>query len=153
MLEGILDLVKDQVLPAIANNADIPADKRDAVAETTTSAIAQGLMEHFTSNNLSAITSLFSDEPTNSAGGNIVNSLQTSVVNALSEKVGLNKTVAAGIAAVVIPAIMNLFSKKANDPKDEGFNIESLIGALAGGGNSGGAGGLLGMLGGLFGGK
>lgn len=75
--------------------------------------------------------------------------LQNSVVNALSEKLGLNKDIANSIASAVIPAIMSLFSQKANDPNDESFTIESLIGAL--GGKSGG--GLLGMLGGLFGNK
>lgn len=148
MIEGILDLVKSQVLPAITNNPDIPADKREAVAETTTSTIVDGLKEQFTPSNLSAITSLFSGDSASNGGG-IVNSLQTSVVNALSEKVGLDKGIATSIAAAVIPAVMSCFSQKANDPKDEGFNIQSLIETFAG--NK--SGGLLGMLGGLFGGK
>lgn len=148
MLEGIINLVKDQVLPAITNNADIPSDKKEAAVETTTSTIIDGLKEHFTPDNLSAITSLFS-EGGSSGGSNIVSGLQSSVVNALSEKVGLSKDVANSIASAVIPAIMGLFSKKANDPNDEGFSIESLIGAFEG--KNGG--GILGMLGGLFGNK
>lgn len=146
MLEGIIDLVKEQVVPAIANNENIPADKRSAVVETTTSTVVEGLKEYFTPDNISSITSMFSGE---SGGGNIVSSLQSSVVNALTEKLGLNKDIANSIASAVIPAIMSLFSQKANDPNDEGFTVESLIGAL--GGKSGG--GLLGMLGGLFGNK
>nr|WP_297166261.1 DUF937 domain-containing protein [uncultured Dysgonomonas sp.] len=146
MLEGILDLVKEQVVPAIANNENIPADKRSAVVETTTTTVVEGLKEYFTPDNISSITSLFSGE---AGGSNIVSGLQNSVVNALSEKLGLNKDIANSIASAVIPAIMSLFSQKANDPNDESFTIESLIGAL--GGKSGG--GLLGMLGGLFGNK
>lgn len=146
MLEGILDLVKEQVVPAIANNENIPADKRSAVVETTTTTVVEGLKEYFTPDNISSITSLFSGE---AGGSNIVSGLQNSVVNALSEKLGLNKDIANSIALAVIPAIMSLFSQKANDPNDESFTIESLIGAL--GGKSGG--GLLGMLGGLFGNK
>lgn len=146
MLEGILDLVKEQVVPAIANNENIPADKRSAVVETTTATVVEGLKEYFTPDNISSITSLFSGE---AGGSNIVSGLQNSVVNALSEKLGLNKDIANSIASAVIPAIMSLFSQKANDPNDESFTIESLIGAL--GGKSGG--GLLGMLGGLFGNK
>lgn len=146
MLEGILDLVKEQVVPAIANNENIPADKRSAVVETTTATVVEGLKEYFTPDNISSITSLFSGE---AGGSNIVSGLQNSVVNALSEKLGLNKDIANSIASAVIPAIMSLFSQKANDPNDESFTIESLIEAL--GGKSGG--GLLGMLGGLFGNK
>ncbi len=147
MLEGIIDLVKGQVLPAITNNTEIPADKKEAAVETTTSTIVDGLKEHFTPDNLSAITSLFSGG--SSGGSNIVSGLQSSVVNTLSEKVGLNKEVANSIASAVIPAIMGLFSQKVNDPNDKGFSLESLVTAF--GGKSGG--GILGMLGGLFGNK
>ena len=83
MLEGILDLVKEQVVPAIANNENIPADKRSAVVETTTTTVVEGLKEYFTPDNISSITSLFSGE---AGGSNIVSGLQNSVVNALSEK-------------------------------------------------------------------
>lgn len=146
MLDDILKLVKQEVLPAITNNAEVPSDKKDAVIETTTSTIVDGLKKQFTPDNLSAITNLFSGDT--SEGSNIVSGLQSSVVNALSEKVGLNKDVANNIASAVIPAIIGLFSKKVNDPEDKGFNIESIIGALSGGKGSSG---LLGMLGGLFG--
>lgn len=148
MLDNIIQLVKDEALGVIANNAEVPGDKKEAVVETTTSTIVDGLKDHFTPDNLSAITSLFSGESP-AGGSDIVNSLQNSVVNALSEKVGLNRDVANSIASAVIPAIMNLFSNKANDPNDTGFNIESIIGAF--GGKS--SGGILGMLGGLLGNK
>lgn len=147
MLDEIIKLVKDEALGAVTNNTQVPADKKEAVVETTTSTIVNGLKEHFTPDNLSAITNLFSGASAGS--GSLVTSLQSSVVNALSEKVGLNKDVANSIASAVIPAIMNLFSNKTNDPNEPGFNIESLIGAF--GGKSGG--GILGMLGGLLGNK
>lgn len=147
MLEGIIDLVKDQVLPAITNNAEIPAEKKEAVVETTTSTIIDGLKEHFTPDNLSAITNLFAGGGS-TGGSDIVSGLQSSVVNALSEKVGLNKDTANSIASAVIPAITSLFSKKVNDPNDKEFSIESLMKAFSGKG-----GGILGALGGLFGNK
>lgn len=146
MLEGIIDLVKDQVLPAITNNSAIPADKKEAAVETTTSTIVDGLKEHFTPDNLALITSLFSGGGS-AGGGDIVSGLQSSVVNALSEKVGLNKDIANSIASAVVPAIMGLFSQKVNDPNDKGFSIESIMGAFGGKGG----GGILGALGCLFG--
>lgn len=146
MLEGIIDLVKDQVLPAITNNSAIPTDKKEAAVETTTSTIVDGLKEHFTPDNLASITSLFSGSGS-AGGGDIVSGLQSSVVNALSEKVGLNKDIANSIASAVVPAIMSLFSQKVNDPNDKGFSIESIVGAFGGKGS----GGILGALGGLFG--
>jgi uncharacterized protein YidB (DUF937 family) len=145
MLENIIGLVKDQVLNTVSGNANIPEDKKDSVVETTTSAVLSGLKDHFTPDNLSAITSLFGGG--SGAGNNISSSLQTTVVSALSEKVGLNKDLANSIASSVIPAIMGLLSNKSNDPNDSGFSVESIIGALSGKGG----GGILGALGSLFG--
>lgn len=147
MLEGIIDLVKDQVLPAITNNAEVPAEKKEAAVEATTSTIIDGLKEHFTPDNLSAITNLFTGGGS-TGGSDIVSGLQSSVVNALSEKVGLNKDTANSIASAVIPAITSLFSKKVNDPNNKEFSIESLMKAFSGKG-----GGIFGALGGLFGNK
>lgn len=147
MLDNIINLVKDQVLSSISGNTDIPADKKDAAVNTTTSSIVDGLKEHFTPDNLSAITSLFGGTSTDSQ--NIISSLQSSVVSALTSKVGLGKDVANSIASTVVPAVVGLFSKKANDPNDSGFSIESLVQAF-GGGKSGG---IFDALGSLFGGK
>lgn len=148
MLDNIINLVKEQALGAITGNAGIPADKKDAAVEATTSSIVDGLKEHFTPDNLSAITNLFSGGASDAQG--ISSSLQGSVVSALSEKVGLSKDIANNIASAVIPAVIGLFSKKTNDPNDSGFSIESLMKAFGGGGKSGG---IFDALGSLFGGK
>ena len=129
MLDNIINLVKEQALGAIGGNAGVPADKKDAAVNATTSSIVDGLKEHFTPDNLSAITNLFSGGESDTQG--ISSSLQTSVVSALSEKVGLSKDVANSIASAVIPAVIGLFSKKTNDPNDSGFSIESLVQAFS----------------------
>lgn len=147
MLDNIINLVKEQALGAISGNAGVPADKKDAAVNATTSSIVDGLKEHFTPDNLSAITNLFSGGVSDTQG--ISSSLQTSVVSALSEKVGLSKDVANSIASAVIPAVIGLFSKKTNDPNDSGFSIESLVQAF----NGGKGGGIFDALGSLFGGK
>ncbi len=147
MLDNIINLVKEQALGAIGGNAGVPADKKDAAVNATTSSIVDGLKEHFTPDNLSAITNLFSGGVSDTQG--ISSSLQTSVVSALSEKVGLSKDVANSIASAVIPAVIGLFSKKTNDPNDSGFSIESLVQAF----NGGKGGGIFDALGSLFGGK
>lgn len=148
MLDNIINLVKEQALGAISGNTAIPADKKDAAVDATTSSIVDGLKEHFTSGNLSAITNLFSGGSADIQG--ISSSLQNSVVSALSDKVGLNKDIANNIASAVIPAVIGLFSKKTNDPNDSGFSIESLAKAFGGDGKGGG---IFDALGSLFGGK
>ncbi|SHF17978.1 DUF937 domain-containing protein [Dysgonomonas macrotermitis] len=148
MLDNIIKLVKEQALGAISGNAQVPADKQEAAVETTTTSIVDGLKDHFTPDNLSAITNLFSGGASDMEG--ISSSLQGSVVSALSEKVGLSKEVANSVASAVIPAVIGIFSKKANDPNDSGFSVESLIKAFSGGK---GGGGIFDALGSLFGGN
>ncbi|SBW05713.1 DUF937 domain-containing protein [uncultured Dysgonomonas sp.] len=144
MLDGIIDLVKDQALGAITNNAGVPADKKEAAVETTTSAVVNGLKDQLTPDNLSNILGMFSGGSTSSS--NLTSGLQSSVVSALSDKVGLSPAVANSIASTVIPAIMGLISKKHNDSNDS-FSLESLVESVTG--KQGG--GILGALGGLFG--
>ncbi len=58
------------------------------------------------------------------------------------------------IATTVVPAVVSLLQKKVGDKNEPGFNLESILGNLTGGGGksaSGGLGSLLGGLGGLLG--
>ncbi len=158
MLDNILGLVKDQVLPAITNNTEIPADKKDAVVETTTSSILDGLKDQLIPDNLTEVMGLFGgNSPASNFGSNaMVQGVQSTVVSALTSKVGINSGIANTIASTVVPAVINMFSKKVADDSDPGFNVQALIESFAGGSNAGAAGkagGILGALGGLFGGK
>lgn len=149
MLDGILDLVKDQAMQAITGNADVPEEKKDAAIETTTSTILDGLKGQLTPDNLGGVLSLLGGSSSDIANSPLVSSLQGSVVSALSKKVGLNSAIGNSIASAVIPALMGMLSNKENDPNDS-FNITSIVESLAG--QSGGKkGGLLGGLASLFG--
>ncbi len=157
MLDNILELVKDQVLPAIAGNNEIPAEKKDAAVETTTSSILEGLKDQLIPDNLTEVMNMFGGNSPVSNFGNsaMIQGVQSTVSSALTNKVGLNSTLATTIAATVVPAVISLFTKKVGDDNEPGFNIESLIAAITGGkgGNSQSGGGILDMLGGLFGGN
>jgi len=157
MLDNVLELVKEQVLPAIVGNNQIPEEKKDAAVETTTSSILDGLKDQIVPDNLTEVMNLFGGNNPISNFGNtaMVQGVQSTVASALTSKVGLNSTLATTIAATVVPAVIGLFSKKVADKNEPGFNVQSLIEALTkgkGGDNKGG-GGLLDMIGGLFGGN
>lgn len=155
MLENILSLVKDQVMPAI-NKADIPQEKQQQAVDTTASTILDGLKDQLVPSNLSEVMNLFgkgSSSSSSSFGNNVmVQTIQSSVVSALTQKVGLSSGIANTIASVAVPAVMSLLSKKVQDSNEPGFNIESLVKSLGGSDNKD-KGGLAGMLGGLFGGN
>ncbi|MFV0418416.1 MAG: DUF937 domain-containing protein [Dysgonomonas sp.] len=144
MLDSIIDLVKGEALSAITNNDNVPADKRDAAVEATTSGIVDGLKSQFSSGNLSNILDIFGGSGGNTAS--LTSSIENSVVSALSQKVGLSPSVASSIASVVIPAVVGLISKKHNDSNDS-FSLDSVVESFTK--NQGG--GILGAIKGLFG--
>ncbi|MDR1706429.1 MAG: DUF937 domain-containing protein [Prevotella sp.] len=147
MLDGILDLIKDQALGAITNNADVPDDKKSAAVETTTNAIVDGFKNNLSLDNVSSLLGLSGDDSA-LTNNQTVNSIQTSVISSLSEKVGLSKEVAGSIAAAVVPALLQLLSKKSGDTNDS-FSFDSLLQSFTGSSQKGG--GILSTLGKLFG--
>ncbi len=150
MLNSIINLVKDEASKAVSN-AGVPAEKQEETVQTATSTIVKEMAGHFIPDNLSALSGLFggSGGATSSGiGSNLTSGIESSVVSALVQKVGLNSTIANGVASLLVPAVMGMISKNVKDPNKPGFNVESIIESVTGKGTGGG---LLGALGGLFG--
>ncbi|MDR1756033.1 MAG: hypothetical protein LBR65_03610 [Culturomica sp.] len=127
MLNNIVNLVKDQVSSLIGGNSQIPADKKNETIRTTTSSIVDGLKNQLGSGG--GLSSLLGG---GSSAGKASSGIVSSVEQALTGKVGLSSSVAHGVAAAVVPAVMSLFSRKVNDPKEPGFNLQSLTDTLKG---------------------
>ncbi|MFV0506263.1 MAG: DUF937 domain-containing protein [Bacteroidales bacterium] len=149
MLDGILDLVKDQAMKAIGGNTDVPEEKKEDAINTTTSTIVDGLKDQMSSGNLDSIMGLFGGSKSDVTNNPLVSSLQNSVVSALGKKVGLNPSICSSIASAVVPTLIGMISNKEKDPNDS-FSIASLVGSFAGQ-QGGKKGGLLGGLSNLFG--
>lgn len=146
MLDNIISLVKEQVTKTITESNAISDDKKDAAIDATTSGILNGLKSEINPSNISSIMGLFNNESAASESA-LSESVQKSVVSALSSKIGLDSGTANSIATAIIPALLSLFAKKSNDPNDS-FSIESVLHSLAG---SSGSGGILGKIGKMFG--
>lgn len=144
MLDNIINLVKEEALKSITNNADVPAEKKEAAVETTASSIVDGIKSQLSGGNVSDLIGMFTGG--SKANSSLTDSIQTSVISALVEKVGLSKGVANTIATTVIPAVMAMISKKNNDSSDS-FDIGSIIESVSGDKK----GGLLDAIGGIFG--
>lgn len=161
MLDNILNLVKDQVLPVVQNNNEIPEDKKNDVIETTASSFMDGLKDQLISSG--GISDMIggllggsgskgkSSNPLDNFGNSVmVSGIQSTVASALSSKVGLNSSLSKTIASAVVPLVFNMMKSKSND-SNSGFDLTSLLGMLAGGSNDKkDDSGLLGKLGGLF---
>ncbi|MCF8342749.1 MAG: hypothetical protein K9I82_17360 [Chitinophagaceae bacterium] len=146
MLENLLNLVKEHASEAIVNNPAIPNEHNDAAISTT----AEGIMDHLkglvTNGGMETIMGLFSGG-SNAINGEVTN-MSGNIATNLMSKFGIGSEQAGGIVNMLLPQVINSLISKTNDPNDNSFDVQSIIGSLMGGGE--GLGGLLGGLKKLF---
>ena len=146
MLENLLSLVKEHASEAIVNNPAIPNEHNDAAISTT----AEGIMDHLkglvTNGGMQTIMGLFSGG-SNAINGEVTN-MSDNIATNLMSKFGIGSEQAGGIVKMILPQVINSLISKTNDPNDNSFDVQSIIGSLMGGGE--GLGGLLGGLKKLF---
>jgi uncharacterized protein YidB (DUF937 family) len=143
MLDQLINLVKEHAGEAIINNSAIPNKHNDAAIKETASGILNGLKGQLSGGNLGSITDLLKGG--NMSGNPIVSAITQQVSSRLMKKFGLDNSAASSIVASLIPNVLSSLSKKTNDPNDNSFTMDSIMGAL----NTGG--GILGKLKGMFG--
>ena len=148
MFENLLQLVKENAGDAIVNNSAIPNEHNDAAIKTTASGIMDHLKGLTANGGVEKVMEMFQ-------GGNVennpeVNNMSSNIAGNLMNKFGLNSDQASSAIKNLIPVVMGQLVNKTNDPKDNSFDLQGIIGSL-GGGKTSGIGGLLGGLKGLFG--
>jgi len=141
MLENLLDLIKQNAGSAIIDNPAIPNQHNEAAITEAGSSIMDGLKNMIASGNVKDVASLF-----NNQGGDIANhpaaqQIQGGFIQNLMGKFGLNEGAASGIAASLIPMVLQKLVHQTNDPNNSNFNIQNIIGSLTGGGGQQAAGG------------
>ncbi|AFD05941.1 hypothetical protein [Solitalea canadensis] len=130
MLDNLLDLVKQYAGDAIVNNPDIPNDQNDAAIEATSSSIFSSLQSQASGGGLGNILNMFTG---NAGSGGASAGAIAGVAGSLMEKFGLDSTKAQGIAATLVPQVLNNLVSKTNDPNDSSFNLNGILGSLTGG--------------------
>jgi len=157
MLDEVFKLIQGPVANAIKNSNEVPEEKKEIAIHSTTNAIADTLQQHITPDNISKLSNLFTGGTETTASSNfLTDGITSTIVNVLSQKIGISKTAATAIASAIIPTLMNtLTSKVSGSNKSGGIDIGSLIGMLTGGNSSSSnkgnvAGEVIGALGRLF---
>ena len=150
MLENLFNLIKEQGVDDVINNPGIPNEQNNAVLAEATHSVADGLQGVLAGGGLQNVLSLFSNGNNNTGGcisgllnNPIVGNIISSFTNKLTNNHGIPGDQASGIANSLIPNVLSNLVNRTNDPNNNSFDINSLIGSLTGGGQaqSGGAGG------------
>jgi hypothetical protein len=139
MLENLFALVQEQGQDAVVNNPAIPNEYNEVVLASATQTVTSGLQNELANGGLQNILAMFSNS-TNSAGlmdNPVVNDMIGKFSNRLSNEQGLEASQANGIAGSLIPNVISKLINRTNDPNDNGFDLNGIIGSLTGGSTGG----------------
>ncbi|MGK2864230.1 MAG: hypothetical protein ACSLE0_20025 [Chitinophagaceae bacterium] len=153
MLEQISNLVKEYGNEVVVKNPAIPNEENNAVLAEATNTITGGLQNMLSGGGLQDIISMFTgknsknkdDSLTNGIGGLLKNPMVTMMVGHLIKKLigkyKINPSQASQISNNLIPNVLNgLISKtRSNDPGDDAFDLNDLVGMLSGNKNTEGS--------------
>jgi hypothetical protein len=146
MIKQISDLVKQYGNEAVVNNPDIPNEENSAILAEATNTITGGMQNMLAGGGLKDIIAMFtgasSNEPGARSGGiggllksPIVAMMVGHLVSKLVGKFRMNPSQASGIANNLIPNVLNglVTRTSSNDPENDAFDLNDLIGSLTGG--------------------
>ncbi|HTL10496.1 MAG TPA: hypothetical protein VL307_19610 [Chitinophagaceae bacterium] len=143
MFDNLLDLIKQNAGSAIINNPAIPNEHNEAAVSLAGTSIMDGLKNMLANGNAQDVIGLFNHQQGDIASTPAAQQISGGFVKNLMNKFGLPEGAASGIAASLIPMVLQKLVHKTNDANDSSFDITSILGNLVGGGNAGagGAGG------------
>lgn len=146
MFENLLKLVQEQAVNAIVNNPSVPNEKNEAAI----GAASEGIMNHLRNlgenGGLDTLMGIFKNGDLHSNPE--ISNMAGTVAGKLMDKIGLEPAQANGIVQELVPKVMSQFVNKTNDPNDETFNLQDIIGSVTG--NKGGLNDVLGAVKNLF---
>lgn len=131
MLENLEQLVRQYSQDAIVNNPAVPNEQNESAIQATSTSIFDALKGQLASGNVAELANMFNSEQVGE--GNAVAQQATSGLTDKLAAFGINAETAKGIGAAIIPVILGKLANKTNDPNDSSFNIQDILGKLAGG--------------------
>lgn len=130
MLENLEQLVRDNSQELVIDNPQVPNEKNEQVIQAASSSITDMLKGQNGSGGIADLISSFTQG--NGAGGNALGQITSNFTDKLGG-LGINTETAKSIGASLIPMIMSKFFNKAADPNDSSFNLQDVLGKVAGG--------------------
>ncbi|MBS7253089.1 tautomerase family protein [Flavobacterium branchiicola] len=135
MFEQLTQLVQQYGGDAVVNNTAVPNEHNEAVINETSSSIFSGLQKIASEGGTEQLAGLFNGTSSIDSSNPVVQQITQQLSGTLGEKFGLSGSAASGVAASMIPQVLNSLVNKAKDPNDGSFQISDIISSIAG--NSG----------------
>ena len=139
MLEQLFKLIENESQTEIINNPAIPEEQNNHAVGLATDSIFNGLQGALANGGLKDVLGMFAGNQSTGTDNQLVNGISGNFITNLMNKFGLDSEKATAIAKSVIPAVLGKLVSKTNDPNDNSFNINGVIGSLMGGDSSQGS--------------
>lgn len=139
MLEQIIQLVKQSGQNTVVDNPEVPDQYNSEVMADATKTITSGFQNVMAGGGFANILDLFRNGAQQGKGGLLKNPMVTMMIgyfmNKLVGKYNMSSGQASQVANNLIPDVLNnLVSKTTNnDPENDAFDFNDLIGSLTGG--------------------
>lgn len=148
MIDQLINLVKEHAGDSIIKNPAIPDEHNETAIKTAAGGIMDQLKNLSADGKMDSITDIFK-------GGNVstnpvTTKISSNVASQLVSKFGISQDQATSIVKSLIPIVMSSLVKKTNDPGDKSFNLQGILGSLAGG-KAGDASDIMGSMKNIFG--
>lgn len=131
MLDQLTQLVQQFGGDAVVKNSAIPNEQNEGVINETSNSIFSGLQKIASEGGGEQLAALFQGKSIDQSNP-VVQQLSHQLSGNLGEKFGLSTDTSSGVAANMIPQILNSLVNKAKDPNDGSFQISDIINAVTG---------------------
>ncbi|MFN2456889.1 MAG: hypothetical protein ABR502_01700 [Chitinophagaceae bacterium] len=135
MLKELFELVKANAAEPVINNPDIPNEKNNEVVAEATNTVASGLRNIVAGGGVQSLVSLLNSgnrDKKSLLSNPIVSMMMGHFAGKLMNKFNLNNNQANNVSGSLIPNILSSLINKTNDPSDQAFSLEKILGSITG---------------------
>jgi hypothetical protein len=135
MLKELFELVRANAAEPVINNPEIPNEKNDEVVAEATNTVASGLRNIVAGGGVQSLVSLLSNgnnDKKSLLSNPIVSMMMGHFAGKLMNKYNLNNNQANNLSGNLIPGILSSLINKTNDPNDQQFSLEKILGSITG---------------------
>jgi hypothetical protein len=134
MLKELFDLVRGNATETVISNPDIPNEYNDEVVAEATNTVASGFRNIVAGGGIQSLLSLFGGGSNKKSllSNPIVSMMMGHFASKLMNKFNLNNNQANNLSGNLIPSVLGSLINRTNDPNDQNFSLEKLLGSITG---------------------
>jgi uncharacterized protein YidB (DUF937 family) len=112
MIDALLKNLSKDIGPELISKAGISENKLGELFKVTGNVASQEITKQATAGGMDNLMNLFSNKPNNPSANSIQNNIVNGLIASFTSKLGLSQQQAQSASGIIVPALMNLITKK-----------------------------------------